>query len=85
MNFNYPGYFQTYSGRGYAQSLGNTEEGAHEILEELIEFDWLDDYTRAVVLEFNVYNPHVNLFSLVTVLCEFPSLGAALVKSDVCI
>ncbi len=40
-------------------------------------------YTRAVVLEFNVYNPNVNLFSLVTILFEYPCFGGAIITGTV--
>ena len=83
MNYDYYGYYGSYSGRGYVQSLGSSETRALDILDQLIEFEWLDRYTRAVVLEFNVYNANINLFSLVSVLFEFPSVGAAMVKSEV--
>ena len=38
-------------------------------------FSWIDYYTRAVFLEFTVYNPNVNLFSYVNYLMEFPATG----------
>lgn len=45
-------------------------------------YRWVDKYTRAVVLEMNVYNANVNLFSMVTIIVEFPSFGSSLVSYE---
>ena len=49
----------------------------------LIDARWLDELTRAVVLEINAYNPYLNKFTLITIIFEFPSTGAALVREKV--
>lgn len=36
---------------------------------------WIDRYTRAVFLEFTVYNPSINLFAVSTLLAEFRPSG----------
>ena len=36
---------------------------------------WIDEYTRAVFLEFTVYNPSINLFAISTLLSEFRPSG----------
>ncbi len=36
---------------------------------------WIDYYTRAVFLEFTVFNPNTNLFSYANNLMEFPATG----------
>ena len=37
--------------------------------------EWIDPYTRAVFLEFAIYNANVNKFSLLILLVEFPEIG----------
>lgn len=44
-------------------------------LEYLFENAWLDQYTRAIFVEFTVYNANVNLFCIVTVLMETSAGG----------
>ena len=56
---------------------------AQNMTKELEIKQWLDTLTRAVNLEFNVYNPDTNLFSLVSCLIEFPAHGGAIVTRDV--
>lgn len=38
--------------------------------------DWIDEKTRVVFLEFTLYNPNANLFSVVEIMFEFPNTGA---------
>lgn len=40
--------------------------------------DWLDERTRAVFLEFTLYNPNADLFSVVIIMFEFSTNGAVL-------
>ena len=50
----------------------------------LVENKWIDNRTRAVILEFSVYNAQVNLFGSVTAVAEFVGGGIVpwtLVKS----
>ena len=57
-------------------NLGETKENALQVLSDLKTSHWIDIYTRAVFLEFNVYNANTGLFSLVTLLTEWlPSGG----------
>ena len=51
---------------------------AQEQIKELKSTDWLDLYTRAVLVEFTVYNANVNLFSNVILMFEMPSTGGIL-------
>lgn len=44
---------------------------------------WLDQRTRAVFLEFTVYNPNVNLFASVVLLTEFLTTGGATATADI--
>lgn len=40
--------------------------------------DWIDERTRAICLEFTLYNPNADLFSVVIILFEFSNNGAVL-------
>lgn len=44
-------------------------------LESLSRSRWLDSHTRAVFVEFSVYNANVNLFCIVTLLFETAAVG----------
>ena len=44
-------------------------------LEYLFTNKWLDVYTRAIFVEFTVYNANVNLFCIVTLLLETTAVG----------
>ncbi|CAF3933017.1 unnamed protein product, partial [Didymodactylos carnosus] len=39
---------------------------------------WLDQLTRALVIEFSLYNANVNLFVSVTMSLEFTSIGSSI-------
>lgn len=47
----------------------------HRILQYLFDNSWLDTLTRAVFVEFTVYNANVNLFCIVTLTLESSGLG----------
>jgi hypothetical protein len=47
----------------------------HRILQYLFDNTWLDTLTRAVFVEFTVYNANVNLFCIVTLTLETSALG----------
>lgn len=44
-------------------------------LDYLFKNRWLDVYTRAIFVEFTVYNANVNLFCIVTLLLETSAVG----------
>ncbi len=51
---------------------------ARQMLEHLQDNNWLDYYTRAIFMEFTVYNPNTNLFSYVNYVMEFPPMGSVI-------
>ena len=77
------GKLAVYSGGGYIANLGKTHKSAMSVLEELESAKWVDQYTRAVFLELNVWNPNTNLFSLVVISFEFPSIGGAMMWTNI--
>ncbi|XP_035994541.1 polycystic kidney disease protein 1-like 2 [Fundulus heteroclitus] len=65
-----------YRGGGFVAELGPDFENGSSTLEYLFHSKWLDKYTRAIFVEFTVYNANVNLFCIVTLLMETPAVGA---------
>ncbi|GFO38752.1 polycystic kidney disease protein 1-like 2 [Plakobranchus ocellatus] len=75
----YWGTLAVYSGGGYVVPLEGSKEDLQAKMEQLERENWIDKYTRAVFVEFTVYNAQVNLFAISTILCEFdPSGGTVL-------
>ncbi|KAL3877418.1 hypothetical protein ACJMK2_035124 [Sinanodonta woodiana] len=73
-------YIYQYGGGGYFIKLDVNKDVSIEILKELVEFNWIDRNTRAVFIEFSLYNPNINMFLYATYLAEFTEIGS-IVKS----
>ena len=73
----YWGKQAVYSGGGYVVDLGDSMDGARALVSELNAEDWMDEYTRAVFVEFVTYNPNVNLFGVSLSVVEFMPVGGA--------
>ena len=71
------GYFNSYEGGGYAAILGYDEDTALGALSETLGHGWVDRQTRAVILEFVVFNVNTNLLSIGTYFYEKIATGAA--------
>ncbi|KAK5861396.1 hypothetical protein PBY51_022796 [Eleginops maclovinus] len=65
-----------YRGGGFVAELGPDSQNASRTLEYLFKNTWLDAYTRAIFVEFTIYNANVNLFCIVTLLLETTAVGA---------
>ncbi|XP_066268537.1 polycystin-1-like protein 2 [Branchiostoma lanceolatum] len=77
------GSFALYAGGGYVAELStNPAEGA-AIIRDLKNNMWIDDNTRAVLVEFTIYNAYVNLFSVVTLGLELPVSGGVFPRADI--
>ncbi|NWT18612.1 PK1L2 protein, partial [Vireo altiloquus] len=70
------GKLAIYSGGGYVIHLGTDPKNASRILQYLFNNVWLDTFTRAVFVEFTVYNANVNLFCIISLRFESNALGA---------
>ncbi|XP_077987011.1 polycystin family receptor for egg jelly-like [Glandiceps talaboti] len=70
------GYISTYGGGGYEAVLGTSLEEAQNMTKYLFENRWIDQYTRAVLVEFTLYNAQVNLFTSAMMMLEYPSGSA---------
>uniref|UniRef100_A0A667YRT0 Polycystic kidney disease 1 like 2a n=1 Tax=Myripristis murdjan TaxID=586833 RepID=A0A667YRT0_9TELE len=71
-----------YRGGGFVVELGPDLQNASSTLQHLFENTWLDMYTRAIFVEFTVYNANVNLFCIVTLLLETTAIGAFQFRSE---
>ena len=56
-------------------NLGLYLKQALRIADDLQKNNWIDNLTRAVFIEFNVYNANTGLFSMVTLLGEMLPSG----------
>ncbi|XP_071105701.1 polycystin-1-like [Haliotis cracherodii] len=77
----YLGLLEVYGGGGYVVELRGSKTTLENKMLELEKENWIDKYTRAVFVEFTVYNPQVNLFAIVTILAEFQPSGGVLTSS----
>ena len=76
------GRFAVYSGGGYIANLGYNKLTAKRIINDLKENHWVDRQTRAVLVEFSLYNPPSNLLAVMTYYFEvLPSGFAGTFKS----
>uniref|UniRef100_A0ABM5EUS9 Polycystin-1-like protein 2 n=1 Tax=Pogona vitticeps TaxID=103695 RepID=A0ABM5EUS9_9SAUR len=76
------GKLAVYRGGGYVVYLGTDPRNASRILQYLFKNTWLDTFTRAVFVEFTVYNANVNLFCIVNLMFETNSLGAFFPRAE---
>ncbi|KAH3861263.1 hypothetical protein DPMN_024190 [Dreissena polymorpha] len=56
---------------------------SQKIFVELEENNWFDNQTRAVILEFSLYNANANLFVYAKFVGEFPEMGGFLPYSTI--
>ncbi|KAM9346888.1 polycystin-1-like protein 2 [Symphorus nematophorus] len=71
-----------YRGGGFVAELGPDSQNASSTLAYLFTNKWLDMYTRAIFVEFTVYNANVNLFCIVKLLFETTAIGAFRFNSE---
>lgn len=72
------GQVTTYENGGYVMNLGIDMEDGKEKLRMLQETLWLDEQTRALFVEWSVYNANTNLFSVVSLVLEMSGTGGFL-------
>ncbi|KAK7506559.1 hypothetical protein BaRGS_00002034, partial [Batillaria attramentaria] len=81
-NAPYVGTLTTYKGGGYVMLTRRELCRTKKMIAEAKKLDWLDLNTRAIFLEFTVYNPNVNLFGSFVLLTEFVNTGGATARVD---
>jgi len=75
------GQYSTYDGSGYLYELRGQLSFIQGNLSLLKQMEWIDRQTRAVFIEFSVYNPNINLVMVSTILVEFLPSGSILTLS----
>ena len=70
-------------GGGYTFNFRRSLKTTKQLMETLERLEWVDTRTRAVFIEFTLYNANVNLFASCIMLVEFISSGAAVTRSEV--
>ena len=55
--------------------LFRTLDSATGVVDELMHYKWIDGLTRAVFVEFLLYNPNVNLYAISMLNFEFSETG----------
>ena len=63
--FSYWGKLATYGGGGYIQNMALSKDEAKDVVADLRQNLWINRGTRAVFVDFTVYNANVNLFCVV--------------------
>ena len=69
----YVGSHGSYSGNGYVYEFRGRLNDLQSNLSQLHHLQWIDQQTRAVIIQFALYNPNVELFTSITILTEFLS------------
>ena len=71
------GNIALYRGGGYNANLGPIIDNAYHTIKNLKSHGWIDKNTRAIFVEFTVYNSHSNLYCVVNLLLEFTAAGGS--------
>ena len=77
------GKIATYPGGGYVADLTDHADQASSLIRDLEASQWVDEYTRAVLVEFNVLNPNSKLFNQVILIFEYTPDGSTLWTTNV--
>ena len=59
----YGGLIASYPSNGFMITLGDYRNTSQAIIDELKLYKWIDKFTRAIIIDFTVYNANVNLFN----------------------
>jgi polycystin 2 len=69
------GRISSYSPNGFMIDLPDKSSGTHSLITSLFNNKWIDLNTRALFIEFTVYNGNINYFTQIQLVIEFPSTG----------
>ena len=71
----YIGDHATYGSGGYVYEFRGRLSSLQSNLSQLHQLGWIDEKTRAVIIQCTLYNPNAQLYTSVTLLVEFLSTG----------
>ncbi|RNA43788.1 polycystic kidney disease 2-like 1 [Brachionus plicatilis] len=69
------GLMNFYDGSGYVMELSQEREETQARIQYLFDNLWIDRATRAVFIDFTVYNANINLFCQIKLVFELPATG----------
>ncbi|CAF3528019.1 unnamed protein product [Rotaria sp. Silwood1] len=75
------GQVSVYDQGGYIKTFGSTQDKFIKDIEELKANLWITRGTRAILVDFTVYNANLNLFCQVQLIFEFPAVGGLITSS----
>ncbi|GMR47701.1 hypothetical protein PMAYCL1PPCAC_17896, partial [Pristionchus mayeri] len=70
------GNMDYYTGGGYAWDIVGTASDLTNQMKRMEREGWVDENTRAIIIEFSMYNAQVNYFAVIQLLIEKPPDGA---------
>lgn len=76
------GEYNTYGGGGYIVNFEIDLINSKNVINELRKNNWIDRQTRAVFMEYTLYNANVNLFAYVIFLVELTETGKVVTWND---
>ncbi|KAM4689007.1 polycystin-1-like protein 1 [Discoglossus pictus] len=79
--YNLCGKVQCYQGRSSVFRLGKSRTDAYSALLKIRNHRWMEKKTRALIVQFALYNPPTNLFTMVSLLTELPAAGGVITSS----
>ncbi|KAK9893003.1 hypothetical protein WA026_023214 [Henosepilachna vigintioctopunctata] len=77
-NIDFVGKVATYNGGGYYLDLSLDGNEAKNQTSELVDNLWVTRHTRAVFIDFTVYNANLNIFAVCKIVFELPPTGGVL-------
>lgn len=69
------GEYNTYGGGGYILKFTKNREQAYLMMKQVEHQNWIDRRTRAIILEFTLYNSNTHLFTYVILISETTETG----------
>lgn len=75
------GDYSTYGGDGYVYEMRGQLSYIQGNLSLLQQLDWIDRQTRAVMVEYTLYNPNINMLIVAEILIELLPTGNILTYS----
>jgi polycystin 1L2 len=79
--FQYRTSEQTYGSGGYVYEYRGRLSDLRRNLSVLHHLGWIDRQSQAVIIQFSLYNPNIELFTSVILLAEFLSTGGVYPQS----
>ncbi|CAF3527805.1 unnamed protein product [Rotaria socialis] len=75
------GEVSVYDQGGFIELFGLTKETFLEEIQKLKDNLWITRGTRAILVDFTIYNANLNLFCQVQLIFEFPAVGGLITSS----